>query len=256
MKNDVEKPTSSESLRRARDASNRYRIHAIDRAMRILNCFGFDHHELSVSKIGTMTGLHRSTTHRILMALEYHELVKQNPDTSKYFLGIKLFRLGHRAVSQLNLREVYRAFLPRLMNDIKENVHLAILDDDQVLYLDKVEGPHALRVPSRVGRHIPTYGTSLGEAMLSCLDDDEVNTILRQQTLKPYTVNTIKRGDQLLAELRLVRKRGSLWTTKRSRSVCVVSARLAENKIPAIGRKIMVIAGEISEKLGYEKIRP
>jgi len=276
MKNDVEKPTLSESRRRARDASNRYRIHVIDRAVQILNCFGFDHQELSVSKIGTMTGLHRSTTHRILMALEYNELIKQNPDTSKYFLGIKLFKLGHQAASQLNLQEMSRPFLSRLMNETKETVHLAILDDGQVLYLDKVEGPHALRMPSRVGRHIPTYCTSLGKAMLSCLDDHEVKNILRKQTVKPFTANTIKNGDQLLAELRLIRKRGYAVDNEeveiglrcvgapiRDYTGCMVgaisvaapSARLAEKKTPTIGRMVMVIAGEISEKLGYEKIR-
>ncbi len=56
----------------------RYRIHVIDRAAQILDCFGFDHQELSVSEIGAKTGLHRSTAHRILMALEYNDLIKQN----------------------------------------------------------------------------------------------------------------------------------------------------------------------------------
>src|SRR6266576_4502796 len=78
----------------------RYRIHVIDRAAQILDCFGFDHQELSVSEIGFKTGLHRSTAHRILMALEYNDLIKQNPSTGKYHLGIKLFKLGHLAVSQ------------------------------------------------------------------------------------------------------------------------------------------------------------
>src|SRR5438445_478502 len=188
--------------------SDRYRIHVIDRAAQILDCFGFDHQELGVSEIGARTGLHRSTAHRILMALEYNDLIKQNPSTGKYHLGIKLFKLGHQAVSQLNLREICRTFLSRLMNDTKETIHLAVLDDDQVLYLDKVEGPHALRMPSRVGRHIPTYCTSLGKAMLSCLDDQEVKSILRRQTLKPHTENTAKNINQLLADLRSVRKRG------------------------------------------------
>src|SRR4029077_16505401 len=119
-----------------------------------------------------------------------------------YHLGIKLFTLGHQAVSQLNLREICRPFLTRVMDETKETLHLAVLDEDEVLYLDKVEGPHALRMPSRVGRHIPTYCTSLGKAMLSCLDEQEVKRILRKQALKSYTPNTIKNLDPLLADLR------------------------------------------------------
>ena len=78
------------------------------------------------------------------MALEYNDLIQQNAENGKYRLGIKLFRLGHQAVSHLNLREICRPFLTRIMDETKETVHLAVLDEDQVLYLDKVEGPHAL----------------------------------------------------------------------------------------------------------------
>ena len=200
---------TNETLQRTPKArSGRYRIHVIDRAAQILDCFGFDHQELSVSEIGAKARLHRSTAHRILMALEYNDLIQQNAENGKYRLGIKLFRLGHQAVSHLNLREICRPFLTRIMDETKETVHLAVLDEDQVLYLDKVEGPHALRMPSRVGRHIPTYCTSLGKAMLSCLDDQEVKNIFRDQVLRPCTANTIKTLNQLLADLRMIRKRG------------------------------------------------
>ena len=111
--------------------SERYRIQVIDRAAQILDCFGFDHQELSVSEIGAKTALHRSTAHRILMALEYNDLIQQNPDTGKYRLGIKLFSLGHQAVSHLDLREICRLFLTRIMNETKETVHLAVLDDEK-----------------------------------------------------------------------------------------------------------------------------
>src|ERR1700756_1426555 len=72
----------------------------------------------------------------------------------------------------------------------------------------KSKGPHALRMPSRVGRHIPTYCTSLGKAMLSCLDEREVKEILGKQAFTAYTANTIKNVEQLLADVRAVHKRG------------------------------------------------
>ena len=254
--------------------SDRYRIHVIDRAAQILDCFGFDHQELSVSEIGAKTHLHRSTAHRILVALEYNDLIQQNPENGKYRLGIKLFRLGHQAVSHLNLREICRPFLTRIMNETKETVHLAVLDEDQVLYLDKVEGPHALRMPSRVGRRIPTYCTSLGKAMLSCLDDQEVKNIFRSRVLRPYTVNTVKTLDRLLTELRVIRRRGYSVDNEEIEiglrcvgapikdytgamvgaiSVAAPSARLSTQKIHTAGKLVVATAEEISTKLGYEK---
>jgi IclR family transcriptional regulator, KDG regulon repressor len=263
------------ALQRTSNApSDRYRIQVIDRAALILDCFGFDHQELSVSEIGAKTELHRSTAHRILMALEYNDLIQQNPDNGKYRLGIKLFRLGHQAVSHLDLREICRPFLARIMSETKETVHLAVLDENQVLYLDKVEGPHALRMPSRVGRHIPTYCTSLGKAMLSCLDEKEVKGILGKQAFTAYTANTVKNVEQLLADVRAVHKRGYAVDNEEIEiglrcvgapirdhtgamvgaiSAAAPSARLAEKKIPRVGRLVMAVAEEISEQLGYEK---
>jgi IclR family transcriptional regulator, KDG regulon repressor len=274
VKNPIAVGTNTVLQRPSKPLSDRYRIHVIDRAAQILDTFGFDHQEPSVSEIGAKTGLHRSTAHRILMALEYNDLIKQNPDTGKYHLGIKLFKLGHQAVSQLNLREICRPFLSRLMNETQETIHLAVLDDDQVLYLDKVEGPHALRMPSRVGRHIPTYCTSLGKAMLSCLDDHEVKNIFRSRALRPYTVNTVKTLDRLLTELRVIRRRGYSVDNEEIEiglrcvgapikdhtgamvgaiSTAAPSARLVAQKIPGVGRLVMAVAAEISEQLGYEK---
>jgi IclR family KDG regulon transcriptional repressor len=254
--------------------TGRYRIHVIDRAAQILDCFGFDCQELSVSEIGVKTRLHRSTAHRILMALEYNDLIQQNPENGKYRLGMKLFKLGHQVVSHLNLREVCRPFLKRIMNATQETAHLAVLDDNQVLYLDKVEGPHALRMPSRVGRHIPTYCTSLGKAMLSCLGEEDVRAILGKTPLTAYTSNTAKNCEQLLADVRAVRKRGYAVDKEEIElglrcvgapirdhtgrmvgaiSVAAPSARLSEKKIPVFGRLIMAVASEISQQLGYEK---
>ena len=266
---------TNETLQRAPKArSGRYRIHVIDRAAQILDCFGFDHQELSVSEIGAKARLHRSTAHRILMALEYNDLIQQNAENGKYRLGIKLFRLGHQAVSHLNLREICRLFLTRIMDETKETVHLAVLDEDQVLYLDKVEGPHALRMPSRVGRHIPTYCTSLGKAMLSCLDDHEVKNIFRDHILRPYTANTVKTLDRLLTDLRVIRRRGYSVDNEEIEiglrcvgapirdytgaivgaiSTAAPSARLSAHKIPGVGKFVMAVAAEISDQLGYEK---
>ena len=267
---------TNETLQRTPKApSGRYRIHVIDRAAQILDCFGFEHQELSVSEIGAKTSLHRSTAHRILMALEYNDLIQQNAENGKYRLGIKLFRLGHQAVSHLNLREICRPFLTRIMNETEETAHLAVLDEDQVLYLDKVEGPHALRMPSRVGRRIPTYCTSLGKAMLSCLDDPEVKNIFRNQVLRPYTANTVKTVNQLLTDLRMIRKRGYSIDNEEIEiglrcvgapikdytgamvgaiSAAAPSARLSGQKIHTIGKLVVTTAEEISIKLGYEKL--
>jgi IclR family transcriptional regulator, KDG regulon repressor len=249
-----------------------YRVQVIDRAVQILDCFTFEQPELPVSEIAAKTGLHKSTAHRILMALEHNDIIGQNRETGNYYLGMKLFKLGNQATARIQLREVAIPYLIQLMEDTKETVHLAVLDEDQVLYLEKVEGPHALRMPSRVGRRIPTYCTSLGKAMLSCLEAEQVKEHLQGPRLKAYTRNTIKNIDALLKDLQRIRLRGYAIDNEeielglrcagapiRDYSGCMVgavsvagpSARLNEDKLSVFGTKVMKVATSISRDLGY-----
>lgn len=250
-----------------------YRIQVIDRAVEILNCFSFDHPDLSVTEIAARTGLHKSTAHRILMALEYNGLIRQTPETGHYHLGVKLFGLGNQAVARLSLRDVAKPYLIRLMEETKETVHLAVLDEGQVLYLEKVEGPHALRIPSRVGRRIPTHCTSLGKAMLSCLEEPQVKQQLQGPRLKAYTPHTVKNLDQLLEDLAQIRQRGYAVDNEEIElglrcvgapirdysgdmvgavSVAGPSARINLEKLPWLGAKVIHVAASISSDLGYD----
>ena len=228
---------------------------------------------MSVSEIAVKARLHKSTAHRILIALEYNGLIQQNRHTGNYYLGLKLFKLGNQAVARINLREIAKPHLIDLMEETQESVHLAIPDDNQVLYLEKVEGPHALRMPSRVGRRIPMYCTSLGKAMLSCLDPEEVRQITKSEKLRAYTPNTITKLDRLLAELRRIRKLGYAVDNEEIElgltcvgspirnhagemvgaiSVAGPSVRVRPTRIAALGKAVMKVASAISTELGYD----
>jgi len=237
-----------------------------------MDCFTFEQPELSVGEISRKTGLHKSTVHRILMALEYNRLIQQRPESGKYQLGIKLFELGNQAVSCLNLREIAKFYLIRLMEETQETVHLAVLEGNEVLYVEKVEGPHALRMPSRIGRRIPTYCTSLGKAMLSCLEEREVRRILQSRPFQSYTPNTITGMNKLLTDLEVTRKRGYAVDNEEIElglrcvgapirdytgqmvgaiSVAGPSARLSQEKLPSLGDLVVKVAASISQELGH-----
>ena len=188
-------------------------------------------------------------------------------------MGLKLFKLGNQATARIQLREVARPYLIQLMEETKETVHLAVLDENQVLYLEKVEGPHALRMPSRVGRRIPTYCTSLGKAMLSCLDKQQVKQLLRGPRLKAYTANTATNIDELLGDLEKTRRRGYAVDDEEIElglrcvgapirdysghmvgavSVAGPSARMNQEKLLFFGAQVMKMAASISRDLGYD----
>jgi DNA-binding IclR family transcriptional regulator len=257
--------------------ARRYRIQALDRAASILNCFEVGEPELNVRDIAERTGLHKSTAHRILMALQHNRFVEQDALSGRYHLGLQLVKLGEHAVQRLDVRLIARPFLEELASQARETVHLAVMDGDQVVMLDRVEGSHALGAPSLPGRLFPAYCTSLGKAMLSGLEDAEVRRLLGSRPLKRFTPKTIRTVDALLEDLRGVRRRGfasadeelevglcTVAAVTRDRTETIVaaigisgpSARLRPPNLAAFGDKVRKTAALVSARLGAGTVTP
>src|SRR5262249_10598467 len=152
--------------------------------------------------------LHKSTAHRLIMVLERHKLIERNSVNGRYRLGLKLFELGTRAVSQLDLRERARPFLERLVLETSETVHLCILDDSEVVYLDKVEPARSVRMATGVGGRTRANCTAVGKAIMAFLSDAQGEEIIRKHGMKAMTANTITSFVELKKELLAVRERG------------------------------------------------
>ena len=185
-----------------------YQIQVLDRALAILNLLSAEGPDLSLGEISDKIELHKSTVHRLIMVLERHKLIERNSVNGRYRLGLKLFELGTRAVSQLDLRERARPVLERLVLETSETVHLGILDEGEVLYLDKVEPARSVRMSSSVGRRNPVHCTAMGKSILAWLPESQVEAIVRRHGLKAMTANTITSFLDLKAELGAIRERG------------------------------------------------
>src|SRR5258708_6670860 len=90
----------------------------------------------------------------------------------------------------------------------QETVHLCILDEGEILYLEKLEPQRSVRLASRAGRRVPAYCTSVGKAILAELPEAEVDAIVRRSGLKRITPNTITTPAALKEELRKIRTKG------------------------------------------------
>ncbi|MFH5824262.1 IclR family transcriptional regulator [Georgenia sp. AZ-5] len=110
--------------------------------------------------------------------------------------------------NHFDLRAVARPVLEELATSCGETVHLGMLEDTHVRYLDCIESPALLRVGGRVGLRTPAYASSLGKAMLATLSDDAVRALFPEEDLPAVTARTVTTRSALLAELRRVRERG------------------------------------------------
>jgi DNA-binding IclR family transcriptional regulator len=248
----------------------------LDRALAILDLLSADGPDLSLGEVSDKLALHKSTVHRLIMVLERHKLIERNSINGRYRLGLKLFELGTRAVSQLDLRERARPVLEQLVLETSETVHLGILDDTEVLYLDKVEPTRSVRMSSSVGRRNPAYCTAMGKSILAYLPEPQVEAIVRKHGLKAMTANTLTSLLELKAELAAIRERGYAVDNEEIeegvRCVgCVVrdfsggpiaaisvsgpAFRISREKAKSLSRPVTAAANALSAELGYKQER-
>src|SRR2546430_15632647 len=176
---------------RVRQAAKASGIRAVERAVAILRTFSSGAPELSVSELGRAVGLHKSTVHRLLGTLERTGFVVQAPGTKRYRLGLPLFELGSMVVNTLEVRRVARPHLEEIHRACGETVHLGILDEGEVVYIDKIESTRRVRMYSQVGRRAPAHCTGPGKVLLAQLPDESLARVTERPGLRRFTPQTI-----------------------------------------------------------------
>ncbi len=219
--------------------SGPYKVQVLDRAVAILELLSGSSSEMSLGELTDATGLHKSTVHRLLQVLETHHLVSKSVLHGRYRLGMKLFELGSRAVANLDLRDRFRSRLEWLVLRTAETVHLCVMDDDEMLYIDKLEPERSLRISSTIGKRVGVHCSAVGKAMLACLPEQNVREILRRRGMARRTPHTIVDANRLIAELECVRLRGyALDQEETMEGLCCVGAPIFDE----LGRAVAAIS--------------
>ncbi|GAW93780.1 IclR family transcriptional regulator [Calderihabitans maritimus] len=186
----------------------RYTIRSIDRAIDILFCFTKDGSEFSITELAKLLKLHKSTVHRLVITMASRGLLERNPQNGKYRLGLKILELGSLVADRMDLRQRAREFLEELSARYRETVHLVVRDQNEAIYIDKVEPPDAVVRYSRVGKRLPLYCTAVGKVLLAGLPPERVVEIVDTLDLNPLTERTITSRERLVEEVELVRRQG------------------------------------------------
>jgi DNA-binding IclR family transcriptional regulator len=183
-----------------------YNVRSVERAVRILSSLDDEHPERSLSEIAQATGLHKATTHRILMTLLNCGFIEQ-VDGDKYRLGLRMAGLSLGVLHHLDFRQEALPHMEQLVERFQETCDLGVFDRGQVLYVEVVQSKHTLTIAARVGRHLPAHCTSGGKVLLAFLPLEIVEPVL-SAPLAAYTENTITSPARLREELEVVRQRG------------------------------------------------
>lgn len=170
------------------------------RAFTILGAFTPQREELSLAELTKSVNLPKSTVHRLAQQLVDEGALDRTE--FGYRLGLRMFELGTRAGPERQIREVAVPFMRDLYETMRETVQLAVLDGLEVVYLEKIEGPRSVRLPTQVGCRMPAYCTALGKVLLAYADRERIDQIFSQAPIRrtPYTITqTSVLVDQLAA---------------------------------------------------------
>ena len=255
---------------------------SLERGLAILSSFSSGRQLIGTSEIARELGLTRSTAHRYIATLSRLGYLQQDGVTRRYGLGPRVLDLGFTAINSMELRHVAAPQLRRLCDETGHTVNMAILDETDIVYVERVRAPRGrqneIDLDLHVGSRLPAYCTSLGKVLLAYLPAERRDEILDEVLLARRGPNTITSRRALVAELERVRAAGMAVNNEelayglRSIAVPVLAAsgeavaavNLAahsamasiDDLVERLGPTMQRAAAEISAQLGYRPASP
>lgn len=169
LKRDALKPTGTQSIQRAAlllreiAAHNRLGLRLVDLAIR--------------------SKLERPTVHRILKSLVAENMVTQNPENRRYFLGQALFEFGLAAAQQFSLRDLCQASLNRIAEKTGDTVFLTLRNGNEAVCIDRKDGAYPIKVFTlNIGDRRPLGVGAGGLAVLAALPPQQIQEIVNDIT--------------------------------------------------------------------------
>ncbi len=183
-------------------------IQVIERMTKLLDVLAQAADTVSLKQLTLASGLHPSTTHRILTALIADRLVER-VDQGSYRLGMRLLELGNLVKSRLSVRERALPLMRDLHASIGEAVNLSVRRDDEIVYVERTSsGRSMMRVVNIIGARAPLHITAVGKLFLSADRTDQIEEYAARTGLPASTRNTITSVNALKAELATVKQQG------------------------------------------------
>jgi IclR family KDG regulon transcriptional repressor len=251
-----------------------YTVPAVHRAIQVLEILAGSHSGFSLADLSRQTGIPKSSLFRILLTLDHSSLVHFDESRSTYTLGFKLIDWGNRALDKIDLKTITHPHLLRLAHETKESYYVAVLDDYEVIIIDRADTPEVWSMVARLGQRSPLHATATGQVLAADLTSDVLDAVLSKLTLKKYTPATIVSVPKLKRRLREVHEHGfSIANAEYKPDLCAIAAPIRDHHGHAtaalmialhserarrnrslVANSIEVLrreAGVISQQLGY-----
>ena len=182
-------------------------VHSVERALAILELLDGSQRRWSISDISRRLSIPKSTAHTLILTLKRLGYLSLEGDTGSYGLGLKAYYLGQGMISDVSVSELALPWMQRLAKTVHLTVHLAVLDRDQAVYVQKVEASGLLRFDTYIGKRTNLHCTAIGKVLLAYAKPEVLRRFRAKASFARYTANTITSMESLREELQSVRER-------------------------------------------------
>lgn len=183
-------------------------VQVIERMFALMDVLASREGPVSLKEISEKTGLHSSTTHRILNDLATGRFVDR-PEVGSYRLGMRLLELGNLVKGRLNVRDAALAPMRELHRQIQQPVNLSLRQGDEIVYIERAFSERSgMQVVRAIGGRAPLHLTSVGKLFLSDDDPQRVRAYATRTGLGGHTKNSITQLPVLERELSQARQYG------------------------------------------------
>lgn len=243
-------------------------VQVIERMFMLMDVLASREVAISLKEISEKTGLHPSTTHRLLNDLATGRFVDR-PQPGCYRLGMRLLELGNLVKNRLNVRDAALVPMRELHKLIQQPVNLSMRQGDEIVYIERTYSERSgMQVVRAIGGRAPLHLTSVGKLFLAADDPQRVRAYATRTGLSGQTKNSLTQLPALERELSKVRQYGNArdneelelgvrcmaagiyddqGTLIAGLSISAPAERLEEEWLP----KLQATAREISTTLGY-----
>jgi IclR family pca regulon transcriptional regulator len=152
-------------------------VRSLARGLSVIESFGDQYAQLTLSQVAHRTGMARATARRLLMTLS--EIGYVGNDGKRYWLMPKVLRLGYAYIASQSQWLAIRPLLEQLCQSVGEATSIAVLDDKEIVYVARAAPPRLLSDPLFVGARLPAHLTAMGRVLLSDLNDEELDSLLK-----------------------------------------------------------------------------
>jgi len=207
------------------------------KGLRMLQALALSDRPRGVTELGRELGVTKSNAHRLLKTLVHSGFAQNNADAGKYSATLKVWELGSHVLSRVDVKNVSGALLQALADKTGESVHLSLLSEGSVVYIDKIDSVQPVRAYSQIGKGAPAYCVATGKALLAHQSPEMIASLCER--LEANTSRTITNAAELQRELARVRQLGyALNRGEWREGVCGVAAPIRDvshNVIAAVG---------------------